>query len=187
MTSKGQKKKTNVRGRPDSPKNVTLPNAQASSGSSSSSSQKPVATSSQHPSKRTKTSSATTMDVDAPVDTLQPEQQTPLINLEDSNASAPLDNVPPSIISSEIAADLNSINDMSGSSGNTVNPNVDNGKRAEDPIANADPNAMIVDQQNKDDQEDKETEQQEFSLRVGFTPYINNIRFIGEIYADHLL
>ena len=24
-------------------------------------------------------------------------------------------------------------------------------------------------------------------LRVGFTSYINNIRFIGEIYADHLL
>ena len=103
MTSKGQNKKTKARGRAESPKNVILPNAQASSGSSSTSSQKPVATSSQHPSKRTKTSSATTMDVDAPVDTPPPEQQTPLINLEDSNASAPLDNVPPPIISPEIA------------------------------------------------------------------------------------
>ena len=55
---------------------------------------------------------------------------------------------------------------MSGSSGNTTNLNVDNGKRAEDPIANADPNAMIVDQANKDDQIDKETDQQEFSLNV---------------------
>src|SRR5437016_12453077 len=127
MTSKGQKKNTKTRARAESPKNVILPNVQASSGSSSTSSQKPVATSSQHPSKRTKTSSATTMDVDAPVDTPLPEQQTPLINLEDYTTSAPLDNVPPPIISPEIAADLNSINDMSCSSGNTVNPNVDNG------------------------------------------------------------
>src|SRR5436190_11084055 len=87
MTSKGQNKKTKVRGRAESPKNVILPNAQASSGSSSTSSQKPVATSSQHPSKRTKTSSATTMDVDVPVETAQPEQQPPLINLEDSTTS----------------------------------------------------------------------------------------------------
>ena len=55
---------------------------------------------------------------------------------------------------------------MSGSSGNTVNPNVDNGKRAEDPNASADPNAMVVDQANNDDQIDKETDQQEFSLNV---------------------
>src|SRR5437016_10760743 len=116
MTSKGQKKSAKARGRAESPKNVILPNAQASSGSSSTSSQKPVATSSQHPSKRTKTSSATTMDVDAPVDTPPTEQQTPLINLEDSNTSAPLDNIPPSNISPEITADLNSINNMSGPS-----------------------------------------------------------------------
>src|SRR5438034_8000369 len=102
MTSKGQKKAARTRGRPDSPKNVSLPNAQASSGSSSTSSQKPVATSSQHPSKRTKTSSATTMDVDAPVETAQPEQQSPLINLEDSTTSAPHDDISPPLISPEI-------------------------------------------------------------------------------------
>src|SRR5436189_1972643 len=103
MTSKGQKKNTKTRAHAKSPKNVILPNAQASSGSSSSSSQKTVATSSQHPSKRTKSSSATTMDVDVPIDTPPLEQQTPLINLEDSNASAPLDNIPSPIISPEIA------------------------------------------------------------------------------------
>jgi len=166
MTSKGQKKSARTRDRPDSPKNVILPNAQASSGSSSTSSQKPVATSSQHPSKRTKTSSATIMDVDVPVDTPPPIQQTPLINLEDSHTSAPLDNISPLNISPEITADFNSINDMSGSSGDTINPTVDKGKHVENPIANADPKAMIVDQQNKDNQIDKETDQQEFSLNV---------------------
>src|SRR5437016_14337536 len=103
MTSKGQKKSAKARGRAESPKNVILPNVQASSGSSSSSSQKPVETSSQHPSKRTKTSSATTMDVDAPGDTAQPKQQSPLINLEDSTTSAPHDAISPPLISPEIA------------------------------------------------------------------------------------
>ena len=55
---------------------------------------------------------------------------------------------------------------MSGSPGDTINPNVDKGKRVENLITDADPSAMIVDQQNKDDQVDKEQDQQEFSLNV---------------------
>ena len=68
--------------------------------------------------------------------------------------------------SPEITADLTSINDVSGSSGDTVNPTVDKGKRVENLITDANPNAMIVDQPNKDDQIDKEIDQQEFSLNV---------------------
>src|SRR5438034_7174157 len=55
---------------------------------------------------------------------------------------------------------------MSGTPGDTINPTVDKGKRGENLITDANPNAMIVDQQNKDDQADKENDQQEFSLNV---------------------
>jgi len=161
-----QSKSKNTRGRSASPTNVISPNVQASSGSSSTSAPKPVAKTTQHPSnKHAKTSDTSTMDVDPPAPLINPQQEL-LIDLNDTSTSSPAQDNTEIISSPTNTAAGNPTANLSGSPSHGENPTEDNGKRVKNPIQDADPNAMIVDQPNKADQTTDNLDQQEFSLNV---------------------
>src|SRR5438034_3577553 len=161
-----QSKSKSTRGRSVSPTNVISPNVQASSGSSSTSAPKPVAKTNQHPSnKRAKTSAASTMDVDPPAHTINPQQDL-LIDLNDTSSSPPAQENTENFSSPTDTAAGNPTAILSGSQSHGDNPTGDNGKRVENPIQEVDPNAMSVDQPNDADHNDKELDQQEWSLNV---------------------
>ena len=148
-SNKAQFKSKSTRGRSVFPTNVTSPNVQASSGSSSTSAPKPVAKTNQHPSnKRAKTSDTSTMDVDPPAPLINPQQEL-LIDLNDTSTSSPAQENTEIISSPTNTAAGNPTANLSGSPSHGENPTEDNGKRVKNPIQDADPNAMIVDQPNK--------------------------------------
>src|SRR5438034_5817441 len=156
-----QSKSRNTRGRSASPTNVISPNVQASSGSSSTSTPKPVAKSTQPQSnKRAKTAETSTMDVNPPAPTIVPQQDL-LIDLNDVSSSPPAQENTENISSPTDTAAGNPTANLSGSQSHGENPTGDNGKHVENPIQDADPNAMLVNQPNNADQNDKELDQQD--------------------------
>src|SRR5947207_5770341 len=145
MTSKNKKTVSKKQPRPESPSDKKNQSPSSHTGPRAVPYQKPVAKTSQHPSKRTKVGPEETMDVDSPSESEDV--------FEDSQTTIPLDtSSQTSALSPPSNPQQNDLNPQqivtaisTGSSVPPTSPNATVQQRAENPITDADPNAMPID------------------------------------------
>src|SRR5947207_752426 len=148
MTSKNKKTVSKKQPRPESPSDKKNQSPSSHTGPRAVPYQKPVAKTSQHPSKRTKVGPEETMDVDSPSeseDVFEDSQTTiPLDTSSQTSALSPPSNPQQNELAPQQTAETNII----GSSPPPTSPNTISQQRAENLITDVDPNAMPIDMEN---------------------------------------
>jgi len=166
MTNNRKKNLGKGRERTESPTSEPVQSTSGQTSSRPSPYKVPVAKSTNHPSKKAKTDSVDTMDVDSPSEDVppQPEPTTVLAQVQEPAASSSLNNPQQQQLISPDSSTPNPTGSL------TVSPatNPESTQRVDIPNSDDNPNAMTVDPENLDtnSNHDQQNDQPEFSLNV---------------------